>query len=141
MLTWEECTNSCRIESQNINLLAQFGDHFLCHIPWKCQACMTANDRERLQCRLFCAKQEFADFRICTICTNEQVPNSTGAVFEACYDCRSSTIVGDVGDGIELFAILMHALLVSGGSSSLPSRIRGAANLHIQPFCYERSEC
>ena len=76
---------------------------------------MTANDRKRLQCCLFWAKQEFADFRLCTICTNEQVPSSTGAVFETCYDCGSSTIVGDVGDGNELFAVLMHALLVSAG--------------------------
>ena len=109
MLTWEECTNSCRIESQNINLLAQFRDHFLCHISWECQCCVTANDRERLQCCLFWAKQEFADFRLCTICTNEQVPSNVGAVFESCCDCGPVPIVGDVGDGTEFFAILMYA--------------------------------
>ena len=141
MLTWEGSTDTRWIESQNKKLLAQFSDHFLCHISWKCRGCVTANDRKRLQCCLFWAKQKFADFRLCTICTDEKVSSHVGAIFESCSDCGSSPIVRDVGDGTELFAILMHALLVSAVSWSLAPKIGRAANLHIQPFCYQRSEC
>ena len=77
--------------------------HFLGNFRWKHVRGVQTHDGKRMQGRDFGAKEILSDHGLCTICADQEVSCSCGAILEGCCDC---CVLGVFRYSAKPFAIL-----------------------------------